>query len=405
LRHYSWHVSLIGREKRVGRVDATGTEMQLVRGVVQHYPWGDRVAIPRMLGVDPDGRPWAEMWFGTHLGGPSRVVTMGDHLLDGIRMQPDDTNGKSVSLAAIAGELPFLLKILAAAQPLSLQTHPNETQARSGFSRENRSQIPVRSAHRIYRDPFSKPELLCALGPFEAFCGFRRPTETVEFLNGLGRSTSSFARIVADEGLDFTLKFLFGGSDEASEMYNDVLFACVESDHPHARWVVELDAIYPHDPAVIVALLLNHVVLEPGQALYLDPGNLHAYLRGTGVEVMGASDNVVRCGLTNKHVDVDEMMAIVVTDPLDDPILTPTLMANTSTGQLWKFETPGAPFTLWMHQIRGAETLIAPTRELALCGVGSTDLLRRGEVCFLSPGEEITLDGHATIFRVTEARS
>ncbi len=378
--------------------------MQLVRGVVQHYPWGDRSAIPRMLGVDPDGRPWAEMWFGTHIGGPSRVVTVGDHLLDGLRMQPDDTNGKSVLLAALAGELPFLLKILSAAQPLSLQTHPNESQARTGFARENRSQIPVRSANRIYRDPFSKPELICALTPFEAFCGFRRPTRTVEFLNDLGHGTSSFARIIADEGLSYTLQYLFGGSDDVSTLHDEVIRTCADSDDLQARWAVELDQLYPSDPAVLVTLLLNYVALEPGQAMYLEPGNIHAYLRGTGVEVMGASDNVVRCGLTNKHVDVDEMLATVIAEPQDNPVLAPTLMNTTSTGKLWKFETPGAPFTLWMHQIRGAETLIAPTRELALCGAGSTDLLRRGEVCFLSPGEEVTLEGRATIFRVTEAR-
>ena len=377
--------------------------MQLVRGVVQHYPWGDRAAIPRMLGVDPDGRPWAEMWFGTHIGGPSRVVTMGDHLLDGLRMQPDDTNGKSVLLAALAGELPYLLKILAAAQPLSLQTHPNELQARTGFARENRSQIPVRSANRIYRDPFSKPELLCALSSFEAFCGFRRPTRTVEHLNDLGHGTSTYARIIADEGLAYTLQYLFEGSDEVTSLYDDVLLTCAESDDPHARWVVELDALYPRDPAVLVTLLLNFITLEPGQAMYLEPGKLHAYLRGTGIEVMGASDNVIRCGLTNKHVDTSELLATVITSPQDDPVLDATLVTSTSTGKLWRFETPGAPFTLWMHQIRGAETLVAPTRELALCGVGSTDLLRRGEVCFLSPGEEITLDGRATIFRVTEA--
>jgi mannose-6-phosphate isomerase class I len=119
---------------------------------------------------------------------------------------------------------------------------------------------------------------------------------------------------------------------------------------------------------------------------------------------MGASDNVVRCGLTNNHVDAGELLATVITSPQDDPVIGATLVTSTSTGKLWRFETPGAPFTLWMHQIRGAETLVAPTRELALCGVGSTDLLRRGEVCYLSPGEEITLDGRATIFRVTEAR-
>jgi mannose-6-phosphate isomerase len=227
----------------------------------------------------------------------------------------------------------------------------------------------------------------------------------VDFLNDLGHGTSSFARVIADEGLSYTLHYLFGGSDDVSTLYDEVIRTCADSEDPQARWAVELDQLYPSDPAVLVTLLLNYFTLEPGQAMYLEPGNLHAYLRGTGVEVMGASDNVVRCGLTNKHVNVDEMLATVVAEPQDNPVLAPTLMNTTSTGKLWKFDTPGAPFTLWMHQIRGAETLIAPTRELALCGVGSTDLLRRGEVCYLSPGDEVTLEGRATIFRVTEARN
>lgn len=378
--------------------------MQLVRGVVQHYPWGDPKAIPKMLDVDPDGRPWAELWFGTHIGGASKVFTVHEDSSGSGRTQPDETNGLSRPLSAVAGELPYLLKILAAARPLSLQTHPNGIRAREGFARENHDQIPIGSSRRIYRDPFAKPELLCALGRFEALCGFRREIDTVELLNSIGEGASDLARIVADEGVNYSVHLLFSGTPEAGRLIDVLIEACRESDLPEARWVCALADSYPGDPAVAVAILLNYVVLEPGQALYLGPGNLHAYLRGVGVEVMGASDNVVRCGLTNKHVDVDEMLATIVTDPVENPVLSPSLAVTTSTGKLWKFDTPGAPFTLWMHQIRGAETLIAPTRELALCGVGSTDLLRQGEVCYLSSGEEITLEGHATIFRVTEAQ-
>ena len=378
--------------------------MHLVRGVVQHYPWGDANAIPRMLGVDPDGRPWAELWFGTHIGGASKIFSVGDEVVDGHRTHPDDTNGTSRPLAAVAGELPYLLKILAAARPLSLQTHPDEARAREGFARENNKGIPIGNSQRVYRDPFAKPELLCALSRFEALCGFRRPIDIVETLNAIGEGASDLAHVVADEGLNFTVHFLFSGSSEAERLLGSVTAACRESRVDQARLISTLADSYPGDPAVVVTLLLNFVTLEPGQALYLGPGNLHAYLSGTGVEVMGSSDNVVRCGLTNKYVDVDEMLATIVTEPLENPVLSPSLAANTSTGKLWGFDTPGAPFKLWMHQIRGAETLVAPSRELALCGVGSTDLLQRGEVCYLAPGDEITLEGNATIFRVTEAR-
>ena len=377
--------------------------MKLVRGVVQHYSWGHPTAIPRLLDITPDGRPWAELWFGTHLGGAAKVLTLDDATTATVRRSPtDDTGGNSVPLMSVAGELPFLLKILAAAEPLSLQSHPSLEQAKLGYARENRLDIPVGNSRRIYRDPFAKPELICALGPFEALCGFRSPVATVELLHSIGGGASIIARLLADHDLDHTMRYLFGGGQEIQVLIKDVIEACSSHGSPSAHWVNRLAVSYPDDPAVVATLLLNYVVLQAGEALYLDPGNLHAYLSGTGIEVMGSSDNVVRCGLTNKHVDVNELLATVVPQPLADPIVRAQPVSKTEAGKLWKYDTPDAPFTLWIHQIDGTETLRARTRELTLCGVGSTNLLRRGEVCYLAPGEEITLTGKATLFRVTE---
>lgn len=376
--------------------------MRLVRGVVQHYAWGHPTAIPNFLEIEPDGRPWAELWFGTHLGGASRLLDIDDSVDVNNRSANDDTAGLSKPLVTVSGELPFLLKILAAAEPLSLQTHPSGLQARIGFARENQLGIPVSNSRRIYRDPFAKPELLCALEPFEALCGFAHETATVELLNDIGGGASTLARILADQDLDYTIRFLFSGHQDALITIAETIEACSRHQSPNARWVTHLAHSYPSDPAVVVTLLLNYVVLQPGEAIYLDPGNMHAYLRGTGVEVMGSSDNVVRCGLTNKHVDVKELLNTVIVQPLDQPVLKPTSEGQTSVGRLWKYETPGAPFTLWLHQINGAETLRAQTRELVLCGVGTTDRLSRGEVCYLAPGEDLTLKGAATLFRITE---
>jgi mannose-6-phosphate isomerase len=303
---------------------------------------------------------------------------------------------------AVAGELPFLLKILAAAEPLSLQTHPSDLQARIGFARENQLGIPISNSRRIYRDPFAKPELLCALEPFEALCGFRQESSTVELLNSIGGAASKLARILADQDLSYTVRFLFSGHPDSIVIMQEIIDACANHESPIAQWVTNLAVSYPSDPAVVAILLLNYVVLQPGDALYLDPGNMHAYLRGVGVEVMGSSDNVVRCGLTNKHVDVEELLRTVIIKPLDTPILRAISKGQTSVGHLWKYDTPGAPFTLWLHQINGAEILQAQTRELVLCGVGSTDRLGRGEVCYLAPGEDLTLKGQATLFRITE---
>jgi mannose-6-phosphate isomerase len=377
--------------------------MKLVRGVVQHYSWGDPASIPQLLGLEADGRPWAELWFGTHLGGPGKVIDLDETGQRGpTPTLSDDTGGLFSPLTSVSGELPFLLKVLAAAEPLSLQSHPSQEQARIGYARENRLDIPIGNSRRIYRDPFAKPELICALEPFEALCGFRREVDSIRLLHSIGGSASHLARLITDHDLGHALRYLFGGTEEIRVLQNEIIDSCREHDSVSARWAVRLDHAYPDDPAVIVTLLMNHVTLERGEALYLGPGNLHAYLRGTGVEVMGSSDNVVRCGLTNKHVDVNELLATVVPEPLPDPIVRATPVARTGAGRLWRYVTPEAPFALWVHQIDGTETIRARTRELTLCGVGSTDLLQRGEVAYLSPGEELTLRGKATLFRVTE---
>ena len=258
--------------------------MQDVEGVVQHYAWGDPVFIPTLLGVEPDGRPWAELWLGTHPSGPA-------HLRDG---RP---------LAEVSGELPYLLKVLAAAEPLSLQTHPNAAQAREGHARG------------VFVDPNPKPELLSALTPFEAFCGVREVDDTLTLLHEL--DLHPLARMLTVDGVGAVVEGLYRGSIDP----RPVIDACATSDRSEARWVRELNAMYPDDPSVAVTLLLNLVTLAPGQTIRLDAGNLHAYLHGAGIELMGASDNVVRGGLTVKQVDVDELLRVFDPTPLADPVL------------------------------------------------------------------------------------
>jgi mannose-6-phosphate isomerase len=255
-----------------------------VTGVVQHYDWGDTSFLPRFLGVEPDGRPWAELWLGTHPSGPATL---------------DD--GRPLSEAT--GELPYLLKVLSAARPLSLQTHPNREQAARGH------------AAGRYPDPNPKPELLCALTPFEALCGVRPVEATLELLRGLG--IVEMAEVLRDGGPGAALTALYRGTIDPL----GVIAACSEGDGPEAAWVRRLDARYPGQPSVAVTLLLNYVHLEPGEAIHLGAGNLHAYLSGSGLELMGASDNVVRGGLTSKHVDVDDLLDVVDPTPLDHPVM------------------------------------------------------------------------------------
>ena len=310
--------------------------MQRVEGVVQHYAWGDPAFIPELLHMEPDGRPWAELWLGTHPNGPATL---------------DD----GTPLAHVTGDLPYLLKVLAAAQPLSLQTHPNDVQARAGFRRG------------IYPDPNPKPELLCALTPFVAFCGIRPVDATLEILDELG--IDELARVLATDGPSAALAGLYrGGLDPAP-----AIAACTGADRAEARWVRRLAETYDGEPSVAATLLLNLVELVPGQALRLDAGNLHAYLHGAGIELMGASDNVVRGGLTVKEVDVDELLRVVDPTPIPDPVLPVSD----------RYELPAAGVAL--RRLGHGETHVATGHELSIDEHGNT--------WYCAPGDETTTGG------------
>jgi mannose-6-phosphate isomerase len=259
-------------------------------GAAHHYAWGSDSAIPTALGLQPDGRPWAELWWGTHPGGQTLAAS------------PDG----EMPLVDLVGHLPYLVKLLAASRPLSLQVHPTAEQAAAGYAREERLGIPITAPHRIYRDPYGKPELIIAVTPFEALCGFRNPEEAAADLDRCG--APEVAERLREHGPAETVRWLL---DERP---------AVTLQHPLFR---RLDSEYPGDPGAVVATLLNHVVLEPGEAMFLEAGVLHMYLRGVGVEVMGASDNVVRGGLTPKYVDADELMHVLRGRPAEPAILRP----------------------------------------------------------------------------------
>ena len=349
--------------------------MRVVNGVVQHYAWGDRDAIPRLLGASSDGRPWAEAWFGTHPSGPAT-------LLDG------------TPLSSLTGELPYLLKLLAAAEPLSLQTHPDDATARAGFDREEGAGVPLDAPTRIYKDPYAKPELVCALTPFEAVCGFRPQASTVRVLDGLG--LGPLRDLVATAGLGAAFAALYHDTALAA----DTVAAAAAIDAPEGRMVAALAARYPGDPSAAVALLLNHVVLQPGEALFLGAGNLHAYVRGVGVEVMGASDNVVRGGLTSKHVDVAELLRVVRPEPLERPVI----VAVEESPGCFHYPTPPAPFALRRLHIGSDPVEVAASGpEMLLCTEGDAGPIRAGSAAVLLDGERVMLSGPSTVFIVSAA--
>jgi mannose-6-phosphate isomerase len=315
--------------------------MRRVEGVIQRYAWGDPSFLPELLGLTPDGTPWAELWLGTHPNGPTQ--------LDG------------APLAETTGDLPYLLKVLAAAAPLSLQTHPDRARAESGF------------AQGIYPDPNPKPELLCALTPFEALCGVRPVAATRSLLLELG--LVELADRIDVEGPGRVVTELVRGELDP----RPIIDACATAAPPEAAWVRRLDALYPGDPSVAVALLLNHVVLAPGEALRLDAGNVHAYLHGAGIELMGASDNVVRAGLTVKPVDVDELLRVADLTPLDEPVLP---LAD-------RYELPGAGVAL--VRLEPGRRHVSTGHELGVDLAGGTWYLAPGHAC------DVTVESYVVV--------
>jgi mannose-6-phosphate isomerase len=286
---------------------------------VRPYAWGARGAIPRLLGVEPDGRPQAELWLGAHPGAPSTVVTDTGPtpFEDVIAAAPRDVLG-GPTIARFGPRLPFLLKVLAAEEPLSLQVHPDADRARAGFAAEEAAGIPVDAPHRNYRDPQAKPELVLALEPFEALCGFRHPAAARADLDGLtGALAGILRRDLAGPDTHRALRaaltrLLTLDTADRPRLLADFVAEWRRSGcGPHHATVLELAERYPGDPGAVAALLLNRVTLRPGEALFLPAGNMHAYLRGTAVEVMASSDNVLRAGLTGKHVDTEELLHVV----------------------------------------------------------------------------------------------
>jgi mannose-6-phosphate isomerase len=279
--------------------------MQRIEPVIQHYAWGSHDEIPRILGRQPDGQPWAEAWFGAHPMAPATLAD-GSNLADVIAEDLVGTVGPDI--AQQFGGLPFLLKILSAGQPLSIQTHPSREQARKGFGREIVAGITIDDPRRLYKDRNHKPELICALTPFEALCGFRSVDDIAAQFADIGGPLEVWAGFVRTHGIAATIAALFATADPAD------LCAAVAQRQLGFDWLDRVLALYPSDLGVIVALMLNYIVLQPGDALYLDAGNVHAYLRGTGIELMANSDNVLRAGLTPKHIDADELINVMVVD-------------------------------------------------------------------------------------------
>ena len=383
--------------------------MQLLDNPIRPYPWGSPSAIPDLLGVEPTGQPQAELWMGAHPGSPSFLSGRGQSLLDVIAADPERELGARC-LSEFGPRLPFLLKVLAAKDTLSLQAHPDPAQAREGYERENAEGIPLHDPHRNYKDPDAKPELICALTPFEALVGFRPPAQTLELAEQLG--APSLDPLLAQlreqpdgEGLRTAFTMLMTApADQQRAVVAEVLEAVATSDLPAAGLLRRLGEKHPGDPGVVAALLLDHVHLAPGEALFLPAGNLHAYIEGVGVEILASSDNVLRGGLTNKHIDLPELLRILDFSPRSARILTPDPNGV--------YATPAPDFRLTrLPVVVGEEVSLEPVGpQILLCVDGSVVArsdhgkvgLTRGRSAYAGAGEGVvTLAGEGTVFRAT----
>jgi mannose-6-phosphate isomerase len=367
------------------------------------YAWGSRSAIAELMGRATPTGPEAEMWMGAHAVAPSTLTRDGRaaSLSDIIERDPKRELGDRVH-AEFGARLPFLLKVLAAAEPLSLQAHPNAAQARAGYDDEERRGIPRDAPHRNYRDPSHKPELVCALTPFEALCGFRRVKDTIALFESL--SVPALAPVIdalRKEGLRAAFHAIMTSS---SDLVHAVVDASAKSAMKDAALAPRLAALYPGDVGVVSALLLNQLTLSPGEAIYLGAGNLHAYLGGTAVEVMASSDNVLRGGLTKKHMDVAELVRVL--DFEDGPVraLSPHAVDSFET----VYDTPAREFRL--SKLRGGAERETFGPEILLCTEGSASIgddrgtveLARGRSVFVPAcARKYAVRGDGVVYRAT----
>ncbi|QEO13523.1 mannose-6-phosphate isomerase, class I [Agromyces intestinalis] len=318
-----------------------------IRNTPRDYAWGSTTDIAGFLGVEPSGGPEAELWLGAHAGSPAQIVDPAQtggasDLAAWIQFDPHTALGAE---SAAEGRLPFLLKLLAAGGPLSLQAHPTPDQARAGFAREEAEGVPIDAYDRNYKDAFHKPELVVAVSEtFDALSGFRPLGEVRDILELLRRADASDAAPAPgaldlleqhlDIGLADTVEWLLRdgrGEDTGQAVWvvERVVRLARSREAEESAYadsfatVVDLSVAYPGDPGIVISLLLNRVRLRRGEALFLAAGNIHAYLHGLGIELMAASDNVLRGGLTPKHIDVSELLEVLDFTPMAPPRLEP----------------------------------------------------------------------------------
>ena len=384
----------------------------------QQYAWGSTAAIPALLGVADDGAPWAEAWYGSHPAGPARVAG-GDVLSTLIEAEPERLLGEDI-IWRFGRRLPFLLKLIAPEQPLSLQVHPSQAQAAEGYALEEEAGIALDHPARNYKDTNHKPEMVLALTRFQAVAGFRAPRRAVEVLAGLDSVLARrMRRTLRLNPTRYGIRQVFSdvvsaatrpSPEEIDELVAEISVRFEAGMSPSLRVdsnVLKMAGTFAGDPGIAAALLLNPVTLQPGEALFVPAGSVHAYISGLGVEVMASSDNVLRAGLTPKHIDVPEMLACV--DYVAAPPVRPApeylsratrayyapvddfeLMVTTVVAADGRLPVPG----------RGPRILLAVEGAMTLVTQADSQTLAQGEAVFIGADERsLSVEGEGTLIQ------
>lgn len=383
----------------------------LLENPVRSYAWGSPTVIPELLGRNSSGEPQAELWVGAHPGSPSTVVDDGRTLDRFIAADPRSSLGES-ACARFGPALPFLLKVLAVQRPLSIQVHPNLEQAAAGYAAEDAAGIPVDSPQRSYRDRNHKPEMALAVTDFEALLGFAEPAHIAAVLEAFGHpDLDAAAELLRAAGLaTLVRRWLTLDSEETDRLVTEVAkIAAQHSARDPFALVSRLAEDYPGDRGVLIALLMRHVRLRPGEAVFVPAGAPHAYLAGVAVEAQASSDNTVRAGLTPKHVDVAEAMRLLRYDGHGTVAVVPTPGAR---GELVYAEPGVSEFRMSRVEpsSEGVELPAGPRLILVLDGWADVNSgasqyrLQRGQAAFVQAAEPAPrLAGRGVAVTVTTA--
>ncbi|WP_070970495.1 mannose-6-phosphate isomerase, class I [Vibrio sonorensis] len=377
-----------------------------MHNVIQDYAWGSRTSVSQLFGFANDNQqPQAEVWMGAHPNGCSHVEVAGESLLlsDFIAYDPQKVLANAYHAF---GELPYLFKILAAEKALSIQVHPSKTQAEEGFAREEKAGIELKAFDRNYKDPNHKPELVYALTSYQAMNGFRNFEEIITLFKKLNSRAlaplvTQFQASPDSAGLEQFFSALLSLEQQVRKTAVDELldFASRNTDEEIWRLILELAEQYPGDIGLFCPLMLNVLTLNPGEAMYLDAQTPHAYIKGTGLEIMANSDNVLRAGLTPKYMDVKELVKCTRFEPklFDSLLITPEVHNNVQS-----YFVPIKDFKFSV--INGAQSLhIDSTSADILLAIDSDVLIshKNGEQLTISKGQSVFIPAYADGYLVS----